>query len=417
MIAYQGNTLAVEGVALDAIAAATGTPVYVYSASMIRAAWQAYDEAFAGLAHLVCYAAKANTNRAVLELLARLGSGFDIVSVGELERVLAAGAPASRVVFAGVGKTTAEIDRALQAGVRQFNVESLPELARIAQVAAHRQLRAPVGLRVNPEVDPQTHPYIATGLKESKFGLSMADVAAARDMITARPELELVSLGCHIGSQLTQTAPFGDAVARVVALVDAWADDGLVVPCLDVGGGLGIRYADERIPAVADYAAVIRAAVGSRPLEIVLEPGRSIVGPAGVLLTRVEYVKRGERRNFVVVDAAMNDLMRPSLYEAFHRVEPVRRDAAAAALTCDVVGPVCESGDFLALDRELAVQEADLLAVRDVGAYGFAMSSTYNSRPRAAEVLVQDGHFALIREREPLAALSAGERGFPADWN
>jgi len=416
VIGYEGNALAVEGVRLEAIAASVGTPCYVYSAGLITAAWRAYAEAFAGVPHLVCFAVKANSNRALLELLARAGAGFDIVSGGELERVRAAGGAAGKVVFAGVGKSAVEIEQALGAGVRHVNCESLAELERIAAVAERLGCRARVGLRLNPEVDPGTHPYIATGLKEAKFGLPAADLDRARALLRASPQLELVSLGCHIGSQLTQVAPVADAVGRVALLIDQWRAEGFAVESIDVGGGLGISYRGEPVPSIAEYAGAVLAAIGGRELEVLIEPGRSLVGPAGVLLTRVEYIKHGERRNFAVVDAAMNDLLRPALYDAWHEVQPVRRDGPAPAIRCDVVGPVCETGDFLARDRELAVAAGDLLALRDAGAYGFTMSSNYNSRPRPPEVLVRGDEFALVRERERVAALTLGERGLPPGW-
>ena len=405
-----------EGVALDAVARAHGTPCYVYSSTMIEQAWQAYADAFSHRKHLICYAVKANTNRAVLQLLARRGSGFDIVSGGELERVLQVGADARKIVFAGVGKSKAEIAAALKAGVRHFNVESLPELERIGRIAEELAVVAPVGLRVNPEVDPQTHPYIATGLKESKFGLSMADVEAARELIQSTASLELESLGCHIGSQLTDIAPFGEAVSRIVELADAWVATGTQLDSIDVGGGLGIAYQGESIASVREYADIVLAAIGERDYDIVLEPGRSITGPAGVLLTRVEHVKHGERRNFAIVDAAMNDLIRPALYDASHRIQPVQFDERGERLRCDIVGPVCESGDFLGLAQEISLAEDSLLAVRDAGAYGFVMSSNYNSRARAAEVMVRGSEFALVRERENVISLSAGESPLPEKW-
>ncbi|MGA7802642.1 MAG: diaminopimelate decarboxylase [Gammaproteobacteria bacterium] len=406
---YRNGSLCGEQVSLASIAERYGTPCYVYSRATLERHWHAFDSALHGREHLICYAVKANSNLALLNLLARLGSGFDIVSVGELERVLQAGGDPARVVFSGVGKRADEMHRALEAGIRCFNVESVPELERLSRVAEQANRRAPVSLRVNPDVDARTHPYISTGLKENKFGVDIAEAHAVYRRAAALPGLDVVGVDCHIGSQLTETAPFVDALDRVLALIDALAADGIPIRHLDLGGGLGIRYRDERPPSPQDYVAPLLARLGSRQCEILLEPGRAIVGNAGVLLTRIEYLKCTAHRNFAVVDGAMNDLLRPALYDAWQAIVPVTPHTDAPERIYDVVGPVCETGDFLGKDRALAVAAGDLLAVRSAGAYGFSMSSNYNSRPRAAEVLVDGDRTHLIREREALSQLWAGE--------
>jgi diaminopimelate decarboxylase len=404
--------LHVESVALDAVAARFGTPCYVYSRAALEIAFRAFADALAGREHLVCYALKANSNLAVLDVLARLGAGFDIVSGGELARVIAAGGDPGRVVFSGVGKTAAEIRQALAAGILCFNVESASELGRIERIAAEAGRVAPVSFRVNPDVDPGTHPYISTGLKENKFGVAFEDALPLYRRAAASRSLRVVGVDCHIGSQLTETAPFVAALERILELVDALGRAGIALHHLDLGGGLGIRYRDEAPPPVADYLGALLARVGARPLKILVEPGRALAGNAGVLLTRVEYLKPGADHSFAIVDAAMNDLLRPALYDAWHDVVPV---AARPGPTrrFEIVGPVCETGDFLARGRDLAVEEGDLLAIMSAGAYGMTMSSNYNTRPRAAEVMVDGAAMHLVREREAVQALFAGERTLP----
>ncbi|MDY1017140.1 diaminopimelate decarboxylase [Pseudomonas coleopterorum] len=401
-----------EGVALSAVAQRFGTPTYVYSRAHIEAQYNAYADALQGTSSLVCFAVKANSNLAVLNVLARLGAGFDIVSGGELERVLAAGGRADRVVFSGVGKTRADMRRALEVGVHCFNVESTDELERLQEVAAELGVRAPVSLRVNPDVDAGTHPYISTGLKENKFGI---DIAAAEDVYVRAaqlPNLDVVGVDCHIGSQLTTLAPFLDALDRLLDLVDRLGDCGIYLRHIDLGGGLGVRYSDEQPPLVADYIKAVRERLDGRELTLVFEPGRFIVANAGVLLTQIEYLKHTEHKDFAIVDAAMNDLIRPALYQAWMNVTPVKpREGQARAY--DIVGPICETGDFLAKDRELVLAEGDLLAVHSAGAYGFVMSSNYNTRGRCAEVLVDGDQAFEVRRRETVAELFAGESLLP----
>lgn len=408
------GTLFAEEVPVAAIAAEHGTPCYVYSRATIERHWRAFDRALSGHPHLVCYAVKANGNRAVLEVLARLGSGFDIVSGGELERVLRAGGDPARTVFSGVGKRADEIRRALEVGIRCFNVESEAELERLDALARQAGTRAPVSLRVNPDVDARTHPYIATGLKQSKFGIEIGRAADIYRRAADMPGLRVEGIDCHIGSQLTELSPFVDALDRVLELADRLADQGIAVRHLDLGGGLGIRYRDETPPLPHEWAAALGARLGDRPCEVLVEPGRAIMGNAGILVTRVEYLKHGEQHDFAIVDAAMNDLMRPALYGAWHEILPVRARQDRPARAYDVVGPVCETGDFLGKQRVLALAPGDLLAVRSAGAYGAAMASTYNSRPRPAEVMVDGARALLVREREDLEALMAGEHGLPA---
>jgi diaminopimelate decarboxylase len=403
-----------EQVPLAEIAARHGTPCYVYSRATIEQQWRAFDAAFSAMPHLVCYAVKANSNLAVLNLMARLGSGFDIVSHGELERVLAAGGRPDRIVFSGVGKSAAEIRRALQAGIHCFNVESAAELARIDALAAELGMTAPVSLRVNPDIDAGTHPYISTGLKENKFGIDIAEAEPLYLRAAEMAHLRVIGIDCHIGSQLTSLAPFRDALQRVGRLVERLAAQGLDLQHIDIGGGLGIRYHEETPPAPQEYAATIREVLGGHDVKVILEPGRAIVGNAGVLLTRVEYLKHSAHKNFAIVDAAMNDLLRPALYQAWQDVVAVQPHDDAPLHRYDIVGPVCETGDFLARDRELRLAPGDLLAVRSCGAYGFTMSSNYNSRPRAAEIMVDDAHTYVIRQRERLVDLMAGETLLPA---
>ena len=409
---YQNGALYAEQVPVADIAAGHGTPAYVYSRATLERHWRAFDTALEGFEHLICYAVKANSNLAVLNVLARLGSGFDIVSVGELERVLAAGGDPARVVFSGVGKRADEMRRALEAGIHCFNVESEAELERLDRVASELGVRAPVSLRVNPDVDAGTHPYISTGLKENKFGIDTDSAPRVYARAADMAHLEVRGIDCHIGSQLIETAPFLDALDRVLLLVDHLADQGIPIRHLDLGGGLGIRYRDETPPEPADYAHALRERIGDRPLTVLLEPGRAIAGNAGILLTRVEYLKHTSHKDFAIVDAAMNDLMRPALYNAWQDIVPVvPRNGVVRRY--DVVGPVCETGDFLGKDRDLVLEPGDLLAVRSSGAYGFTMSSNYNSRPRAAEIMVDGDRVHVVRERETIGALYAGEYVLP----
>jgi len=410
--AYRSGQLACEGVSLATIADAVGTPTYVYSRAALLEAFSAYDRAFRDVPHLICYAIKANGNLGVLATLARAGAGADIVSGGELYRALRAGIPGRKVIFSGVGKTREEMREALKADILMFNVESVGELRALDEVAREMGARAPVSLRVNPDVDPQTHQYIATGLKTSKFGIPIARACDVYQQAAAMGGVEVVGVQMHIGSQLTKTSPFADATARLASLVKHLRERSIDIRLVDLGGGLGIRYRDEAPPSAEEYARVVLDVVRDlQGVTVLVEPGRSIVGNAGVLLTRVLYRKETEAKRFVVVDAAMNDLIRPAFYDAFHDIRPVderRRDAAAE--TADVVGPICESGDFLAKDRALPrAEEGDLLAVMSAGAYGFAMASNYNARPRAAEVLVDGGRYSIVRRRETYEDLVAGE--------
>jgi diaminopimelate decarboxylase len=409
---YKGGALHAEAVPLSQIAERYGTPCYVYSRAALTTAYRRFEAAFAARDHLICYAVKANSSLAVLNLLARLGSGFDIVSGGELERVLAAGGDAGKTVFSGVGKTAEEMRQALAAGILCFNVESESELTRLAQVAAEAGKTARIALRINPDIDPRTHPYIATGLKENKFGVPVEEALHLYRLARNLPHLAIAGIGCHIGSQITDLAPFVAALDRTLDLADRLHAEGMPVDHVDVGGGLAIRYRDEAPPALEDYARRLSGRLGARALKLLIEPGRALVGHAGVLLTRVEYLKHGAERNFAVVDAAMNDLMRPALYDAFHDVLPVRQ-CSGNERTYEIVGPICETGDFLARDRKLAVREGDLIAIAAAGAYGMSMSSNYNSRPRAAEVMVDADATHLVRKRETVAGLMAGETLLP----
>jgi diaminopimelate decarboxylase len=405
------GVLYAEDVPLQALAERHGTPLYVYSTATLTRHWKVLNRSLAGLRHVICYAVKANSNLSVLGLFARLGSGFDIVSGGELYRVLQAGGDPRKVVYSGVGKTDDEIAFALEAGVRVLNVESAPELARISAVARRLGRRAPIALRVNPDVDPKTHPYISTGLRDNKFGVSVDDARRLYPLAALDPALDVKGIACHIGSQITTVSPFLDAIDRVLALAKELAGQGIRLGHLDVGGGLGITYKDEEPPHPDDYGAAIKEALSGWRGEVFLEPGRVLVGNAGVLVTRVLYVKESGRKRFVVVDAAMNDLVRPSYYDAHHEIEPVGAPRESAReIVADVVGPICESSDFLARKRRMAEPNpGDLLAVRSAGAYGFAMSSNYNTRPRAAEVLVEGVKVTLARRRETWADLVRGE--------
>ncbi|WP_328188702.1 diaminopimelate decarboxylase [Marinobacter sp. OP 3.4] len=399
---YRDGQLFAEQVAVADIARDHGTPAYVYSRAAFEDHYRAYDRALAGRPHLICYAVKANSNLAVLNVLARLGAGFDIVSAGELERVLRAGGDPARVVFSGVGKQPWEMHRALEVGVRCFNVESDTELDRLNQVAGELGVKAPVSLRVNPDVDAGTHPYISTGLKENKFGIDIADAPRVYARAAAMPHLDIQGVDCHIGSQLTTVAPFLDAMDRVLALVDRLAEDGIVIRHLDMGGGLGVTYEQEQPPAPQDYIGAMVERLGDRNLELVLEPGRSIAANAGIMLTRVEFLKCTDQHNFAIVDAAMNDLIRPALYSAWQAIVPAAPRSDLEAKSWDIVGPVCETGDFLGKDRILALAPGDLLAVRSAGAYGFVMSSNYNTRNRPPELMVDGDRVHVIRERETL---------------
>ncbi len=407
---YRNDEMYCEDVPLREIVDAVGTPAYVYSLAQLRDAFRSFDQAFAASRHLVCFSVKANSNLAVLRAFVNEGSGFDIVSGGELFRVFKAGADPGKVVFSGVGKTREEMEYALRSGILMFNVESEQEMEALNEVAGSMGVTAPVSFRINPDVDPQTHPYISTGMKKSKFGIAIDPAADAYRRAIALPNLDVVGVDCHIGSQLTSTSPFADAAERVRAFIEVLQGEGADIRYVDLGGGLGIRYDDEEPPDPGDYAKALMEGVRGLDVTLVLEPGRSMVGNAGILLTRVLYLKRTEAKNFVVVDGAMNDLIRPSLYGAFQGLRPVDR-REAEPMTADVVGPICESGDFLAQDRDIQPPEpGDLMAVMSAGAYGFTMASNYNTRPRAAEVLVDGKEFAVVRERETLEGLVAGEK-------
>ena len=407
---HKNDEMYCEDVPVRDIVDAVGTPVYVYSLARLRDAFRAFDDAFADTRRLVCFSVKANSNLAVLRSFVNEGSGFDIVSGGELFRVLEAGADPGKVVFSGVGKTREEMEYALRSGVLMFNVESEQEMEALDRVAGGMGVAAPVSFRINPDVDPKTHPYIATGMKQSKFGIGVGPAAEAYRRAVSLPHVKVVGVDCHIGSQLTSTRPFSDAAARVRAFIDALPQGGADIRYVDLGGGLGIRYDHEEPPEPGEYARALVDAVRGLDVTLVLEPGRSLVGNAGVLVTRVLYLKRTEAKNFVVVDGAMNDLVRPALYGAFQSIRPVFR-REAEPMTADVVGPICESGDFLARDRSIPTPaQGDLLAVMSAGAYGFTMASNYNTRPRAPEVLVDGGGFAVVRERETLESLVAGEK-------
>jgi len=409
---YRDDTLCAESVPLVEIAERFGTPSYVYSRAALELAYHEFDQACSGHEVLICYSVKANSNLAVLNVLARLGSGFDIVSGGELARVLAAGGSAAKTVFSGVGKTEAEMRGALEAGVLCFNVESEGELARLAAVARSMGKIAPVSLRINPDVDPKTHPYVATGLRESKFGIPYDAALPLYRKAVKLPELRVTGIDVHIGSQITDVEPFVAALEKVLEFVDVLDATGVHLEHLDLGGGLGIRYRDETPPAAKDYLEGLFRRLGKRDVRILFEPGRSLVGNTGLLLTRVEYLKQGGAKNFVVTDAAMNDLLRPALYDAWHEVLPVARRNGPAQ-RYDIVGPVCESADFLARGRALTVAAADLLAIMSAGAYGMTMSSNYNSRPRPAEVMVDGKTAHLVRDRESVENLFASERLLP----
>ncbi|MDD5471208.1 MAG: diaminopimelate decarboxylase [Sideroxydans sp.] len=406
---YRDDTLHAEQVSLADIAQCFGTPCYVYSRAALTDAYQQFAVALKGREHLICYAVKANPNLAILNLFARLGAGFDIVSGGELQRVLAAGGAADKVVFSGVGKRDDEMRLALSAGIRCFNVESEPELERLNEVAGSMGKVAPISLRVNPDVDAKTHPYISTGLKQNKFGVAYKEAIDLYRKAAAMAHLRVTGIDCHIGSQLTEVSPFMAAAEKVLALVDQLNAEGIQLEHIDLGGGLGIRYDDETPPAIAEYAQALLQALHGRAESLIVEPGRVLVGNAGILLTRIEYLKHGEEKNFAIVDAAMNDLMRPALYDAFHAIRSVKKNAVSMQVY-EVVGPICETGDFIAHARGMAVAQGDVLAVMSAGAYGMSMSSNYNTRPRAAEVMVDGERTHLVREREMTEQLYALEK-------
>ena len=398
-----------ENISYTELAERFGTPLYVYSQAELDSAFARYQTAFAALDPLICYAVKANGNLSVIRRFAELGSGFDIVSGGELARVLAAGGRADKTIFSGVGKSTAEIEFALKSGIKCFNVESLPELDRINEIAGRLKTAAPVSLRINPDVDAQTHPYISTGLKANKFGIAMEDAERAYLHAASLPHLNIIGIDCHIGSQLIKLEPLVEACERLLPLIDKLAAHGIGLQHIDLGGGVGIVYQNEETPDLAAYAAAVQKLLGGRSLKLILEPGRSLVGNAGALLTRVEFVKQNGDKNFVVVDAAMNDLMRPALYQAYHHIENAE-PSPVAPFAADIVGPICETGDFLAKDRMISAQAGDLLVVRSAGAYASSMAGNYNTRPRAAEVLVTGSEAKIVRRRETLEEMLANER-------
>lgn len=411
---YQNNQLMAEDVSVADIAAQYGTPCYVYSRATLERHWHAFSNAAQDREHLVCYAVKANSNLAVLNVLARLGSGFDIVSAGELARVIEAGGDTKKVVFSGVGKKASEIRFALEHNIMCFNVESPAELSRINEVAKQLNKPAPVSIRVNPDVDAKTHPYISTGLKANKFGVSAKEALHVYETANAMSHLNVIGMDCHIGSQLTELAPFVDALDKLLALIDALAAKNIVISHLDLGGGLGVPYQNETPPHPDEYAKVLSDRLAGRPeLTLVFEPGRAIAANAGILITTVEFLKQNEDKHFAIVDAAMNDLLRPSLYSAWQDIIPVKQQTENTAQLYDVVGPVCETGDFLGKERKLAIAQGDLLAVRSSGAYGFVMASNYNSRVRPAEVMVDGEKMHLVREREILQDLWKGEHKLP----
>ncbi|MEO1880525.1 MAG: diaminopimelate decarboxylase [Methylococcales bacterium] len=410
---YRKNKLFAEEVAVEEIVSRYGSPCYIYSRATFERHWKAFNQAFGKHPHLICYAVKANSNIAILNILARLGSGFDIVSQGEMERVLAAGGSPDKIIFSGVGKREDEIIAALKIGIRCFNIEVSGELDRINQLAANLGVIAPVSFRVNPDVDAQTHPYISTGLKENKFGIDIQKALVEYRRADKMQHIQVIGMDCHIGSQLTDTTPFLAALDKVLALANTLKQEGIELHHLDLGGGLGIRYQDEQPPSPEDYVAAILQRLGDSPYEIALEPGRAIAGNAGILVTRVEYLKPTEHKNFAIVDAAMNDLIRPALYSAWQDIIPVDNSSAEEEYSWDIVGPICETGDFLGKDRKLQLVQGDLLAIRSSGAYGFTMSSNYNSRPRAAEVMVDGQQMHLIRARESISQLWQGEKLLP----
>ena len=410
---YLDGQLHAEGVSLAGLAGSYGTPCYVYSRTAILDHWQEFEHALSGTDHLICYSVKSNSNIAILNLLANQGAGFDIVSVGELERVLAAHGDPGKVVFSGVGKRTDEMKRALETGIKCFNIESLSELQLLDNVAADMGKIAPVSVRVNPDVDARTHPYIATGLKQNKFGIAFNEALSVYQKATRLPHIKIEGIDCHIGSQITSLEPFRDALEKLTGLIKEIEATGIKIGHVDIGGGLGIRYQDETPPAIADYISTVREIFPGSSCQIIIEPGRSIMGNAGILLTRVLYLKHTEDKNFAIVDAAMTELLRPALYNSWHEVLPVNESANEPGIVYDLVGPVCESADFLARNRTLSLVEGDLVALLSTGAYGFSMASTYNSRPRCCELLVDGDKINVIRSRETVEVLMAGESLVP----
>jgi len=410
---YRDACLYAENVDLSSIAETYGTPCYVYSRATLERHWQVFDNSLKNYRHLVCYAVKANSNLAILNILARLGSGFDIVSGGELERVLRAGGKAEKIVFSGIGKTKAEIHRALDVGIRCFNIESEAELYRINDIAANMGKYAPISFRVNPDVDAHTHPYISTGLKENKFGIAIDDALDIFTKAASLDNVQITGIDCHIGSQLTETEPFVDALKRVLILIEKLSAIGVELQHIDLGGGLGVVYDDETPPKPDEYVEALTQVLGDDfPYEILIEPGRAIAANAGILLTQVEYLKNTPDKNFAIVDAGMNDLIRPALYSAWQQIVPVKPRQNEPVQNYDIVGPICETGDFLGKNRDLALKESDLLAIRSSGAYGFVMSSNYNSRPRIPEIMVDKDRVILIRRRETIDDLLAFENIF-----
>lgn len=409
---YRDNRLFAEDVSIEDIVKEHGSPCYIYSRATFERHWRAFDEALSAHDHLVCFAVKANSNLGVLNVLAKIGSGFDIVSGGELERVLAAGGEPGKIVFSGVGKTAKEMRRALDVGIRCFNVESEAELVLLNEVAAELNVTAPVSIRVNPNVDAKTHPYISTGLKENKFGIDISLAPEIYLRANKMSNIKIEGVDCHIGSQLTETRPFIDALDLVLGLIDQLADMNIIIHHLDLGGGLGIQYKDETPPAPAEYAKALSEKLEGRNLQLLVEPGRAIAGNAGILVTQVEFIKSNDEKHFAIVDAAMNDLMRPALYSAWQDIVPVNKKEGSSQCY-DIVGPICETGDFLGKDRDLILEEGDLLAVRSSGAYGFTMSSNYNTRPRVAEIMVDGDKVHVVRERETIASLFSNEKLLP----
>ena len=409
---YRDNRFFAEDVAIEDIIKEHASPCYIYSRATFERHWRAFDDALSAHDHLVCFAVKANSNLAVLNILAKTGSGFDIVSGGELERVLAAGGESGKIVFSGVGKTATEMRRALGVGIRCFNVESEAELILLNDVAGEMGCIAPISIRVNPDVDAKTHPYISTGLKENKFGIDITRASEIYERASKMVNLKIEGVDCHIGSQLTETRPFLDALDRVLTLIDQLAEMGINIHHLDLGGGLGIQYRDETPPLPAEYAKALSEKLAGRNLQILIEPGRAIAGNAGILVTQVEFLKNNGEKHFAIVDAAMNDLMRPALYSAWQDIIPVNKKDGRSECY-DIVGPICETGDFLGKDRELILEAGDLLAVRSSGAYGFTMSSNYNTRPRVAEIMVDGDKVHVVRERETIESLYANEKILP----
>jgi len=403
----------IEEVPLTRVVEEYGTPCYVYSRAAIEKQWQIYDQAFAGRSHLICYSVKANSNLAVLNLLAELGSGFDIVSIGELERVLAADGKATNIIFSGVGKKRQEMKRALEVGIKCFNIESPQELHRLNQVAEEMGKIAPIAPRINPDIDAKTHPYISTGLEENKFGIVYRDAIQVYEQANTLKNIDVVGINFHIGSQITSAKPFADAIERINTFTEQLQTRNINIQHTDIGGGLGIIYQDETPPKLDDFVKSLCDVIPESSGEILLEPGRSIVGNAGVLLTQVEYLKENSKKNFAIVDAAMNDLLRPTLYDAWHEILPLKENTKALSKVYDIVGPICESSDFVALDRTIALQQGDLLAICSAGAYGFCLSSNYNSRPRAAEIMIDKYEIHEVRQRESIDELIAKESLIP----